>query len=194
MRAAANSIRSLHRQEWDRAESLAVESRGHLDDAQAALRGFPSVYHAGFLHDGEKEYAEAVATRALLKGDDVPGPDALAIGDAAWLHGLAEAIGELRRFLLDRLREGDFTRGEELLAAMDGVLDHLAALDYPDAITHGLRRATDVARSILERTRGDLTATVVQGRLTRALEEHTSTPPAPATPSADPPEPAPSTG
>ena len=131
----------------------------------------PTVYHAGFLHDAEKEYTEAAVTLALLDGASVPGPDDLDVGGPAYLNGVAESVGELRRFLLDRLREGAFERGEVLLEAMDDIVDLLASLDYPDGITHGLRRSTDVARSILERTRGDLTATTVQSRLTKALEE-----------------------
>lgn len=169
IRASANAIRAAHRQEWDVARERVADARRFLDDARLALEAFPQVYHAGFIHDAEKEYAEAMSTLSLLSGEDLPAPEVLPVGDAAYLNGLAEAIGELRRFLLDRLREGEFSRGEELLEAMDEIHDHLASLDYPDAITAGLRRSTDVARGILERTRGDLTASVVQGRLTRAL-------------------------
>lgn len=114
-----------------------------------------------------------MVTLSLLQAGALPGPEDLKVGDRAYLNGAAEAIGEMRRFLLDRLRAGEFARGEELLAAMDDICDALASLDYPDALTGGLRRSTDVARAILERTRGDLTATAVQSRLTRALESRT---------------------
>ena len=167
---AANSIRAVHRQQWDDAVARASECRRLIEEARGALRSFPSIYYAGFLHDAEKEYVEAVVTYSVLRGDPLPSPDSLGVNDPAYLNGLAEAIGELRRFLLDRLREGDFERGDELLATMDDIHDVLASLDYPDALTAGLRRSTDVARSILERTRGDLTASAVQARLTRALE------------------------
>ena len=170
IRASGLSIRAVHRGHDDDAAARLDEARDAVREAQEALRPHPAVAHAGFLHDAEKEYVEAMATAALLSGSSVPGPSELRVGDPAWLNGLAEAIGEMRRFLLDRLREGDLERGEELLEAMDDIHDLLASLDYPDALTSGLRRSTDVARSILERTRGDLTASAVQSRLTRALE------------------------
>ena len=160
----------MHRRQWDEAATRAAECRRLLDEAREALKGFPAVYHAGFVHDAEKEYVEASVTHALLRGEGIPGPEDLGVGDPAYVNGLAEAIGELRRFLLDRLREGEVARGQSLLAAMDDIHDMLASLDYPDALTGGLRRSTDVARSILERTRGDLTASAMQARLTRALE------------------------
>jgi len=172
IRAAANAIRAAHRRQWDDAVARSEECRRLLDEAQDALREFPGIYHAGFLHDAEKEYVEARVTLALLQDEEPPGPAELRVGDPAYLNGVAETVGELRRFLLDRLREQHFERGEELLAHMDEIVDQLASLDYPDAMTGGLRRSTDVARAILERTRGDLTATTVQARLTRALEDH----------------------
>jgi translin len=173
IQAAANSIRAAHRQQWNDAQAKASECRALLDRAQEALRDFPHVYHAGFLHDAEKEYVEASTTIAVLRHGRTPGPEELKVGDPAYLNGMAETIGELRRFLLDRLREGEFDRGEELLGWMDDIHDLLATLDYPDALTAGLRRSTDVARAILERTRGDLTASAVQARLTQALQAHT---------------------
>jgi translin len=128
------------------------------------------VLHAGFLHDAEKEYVEARCVAALVAGAPMPGPRDLAVSPTAWMRGVAEAASELRRHLLDRLREGDLARGQELLAAMDDVYDALVVVDYPDALTNGLRRTLDALRAVLERSRGDVTTTVLQVRLQRAIE------------------------
>lgn len=171
IRAAGSSIRSVHRLEAERAAALAAEAEAALREAQEALAPFPEVAYAGFLHDAEKEYAEARFTAALVAGGVLPGPAELGVAPASWLRGLAEAASELRRHALDRLRDGDLTAAETLLGVMDDAYDSLMAIDYPDAITNGLRRTVDALRAVLERTRGDVTATAVQARLQRALEE-----------------------
>lgn len=164
------SIRAVHRGRFDAAEEQAAAAEAALREAQRALEPFPAVAHAGFLHDAEKEYAEARLTAALVHGDPLPDHEALGVSAVAWLHGLAEAASELRRHTLDRLRAGDLAAAEGLLAAMDDVYGLLVTIDYPDALTVGLRRVTDSFRAVLERTRGDLTVTIVQSRLEAALE------------------------
>jgi translin len=170
IRAAGSSIRAVHRRDPATAATLAAESEGHQREAQRVLAPFPAVASAGFLHDAEKEYVEARAVAALVEGRPVPGPDELGVPGPAWMRGLAEAASELRRHLLDRLRDGDLDRGQTLLAAMDEVYDALVVVDYPDALTSGLRRTLDALRGVLERTRGDVTTTVLQTRLQRAIE------------------------
>lgn len=174
IRLCANSIRATHRGDTELANDLMRQAREALDVAQSAMEPFPGVYHAGFLHDAEKEYAEAIATSALIRGTELPGPEELRVGDAAYLNGLAEAIGELRRHALDVMRRGNLERGEALLDAMDDIYYVLVSMDYPDALTGGLRRTTDVARSIMERTRGDLSLTLIQKNLQDAIAEHKS--------------------
>lgn len=172
IRFCANSIRAVHRGEMELARDLQKQAREQLDIAQQALEPFPEIFHAGFLQDAEKEYAEALATYAIINRDDVPAPEDTRVGDAPYLNGLSEVIGELRRHLLDIIRHGDLARGEELLAAMDDIYFVLVSMDYPDAITGGLRRSTDVARSIMERSRGDLSITIVQRGVQDAIERH----------------------
>ena len=165
IRLSANSIRAVHRGEFEKAQQLAEKAGRLLGDAAAALGEHPDIFHAGFMHDGQKEYAEAALTLALISGGEMPGPSQLGVENQAYLNGLGEAVGELRRHLLDRLREGDVARGEACLAAMDEIYGMLVTFDYPDAMTGGLRRTTDAVRGILERTRGDLTVAAVQKRL-----------------------------
>ena len=163
IRTSANAIRALHRGEVDRAEELMEKGSALLAEAREACRDHP---------DAAKEYAEARLTAALSAGRRLPLPAEIGVAAAPYLNGLGEAVGELRRRLLDLLRQGEIDRAEETLAAMVEVLDLLAALDYPDGMTGGLRRTTDVARALIERSRADLTTTVVQERLRADLQRH----------------------
>jgi translin len=164
----------VHRLDPERAEALADAAAVALREAQDALRPFPALAATGPLHDAEKEYAEARLTAALVAGWELPSFEELGVGAASWLGGLAEAATELRRHILDRLRDEDVATADRLLRAMDDVYGLLVSMDYPDALTGGLRRQVDALRAVLERTRGDLTTTVLQARLQAAL--HTRLP------------------
>lgn len=170
IRACGLAIRAVHRLDAATAAERRGEAETALRQAQASLRPYPSLAAAGFLHDAEKEYAEACLTPALIEGASLPGPETLGVGMAAWLNGLAEAASELRRHLLDRLRAGEVARGEALLVAMEDVYDMLVTVEYPDAITGGLRRAADALRAVVERSRADVTTTVLQSQLQAAIE------------------------
>lgn len=167
VRSSANAIRSLHRGE--NADDLLAEARASLDQVVTDTLPFPNVYWAGYTQDAMKEYAEAVITKALLAGASIPSPEQVGVEDTAWLNGLAEAASELRRDTLDALRHDDTDRAEKLLSIMDQIYSHLVTIDFPDSITGGLRRTTDQFRGVLERTRGDVTMSVRQTRLERAL-------------------------
>jgi translin len=160
----------VHTGEPSRWEALFAESERALREAQAALSAHPSVRYAGFLQDAEKEFGEAALTRALVEGDSLPTWEDLSIGLAPWLNGLCEAASELRRDVLDRLRAGGAKDAEALLRAMDGVYELVMGIDFPDALTGGLRRSADALRAVLERTRSDLTTTALQLRLQASLE------------------------
>jgi translin len=175
IRACGSSIRAVHLLRPEEAARLAEEAGAALREAQDALAPFPSLVGSGPLHDAAKEYAEARLTAAMVGDGPLPSPTELQVPAAAWLNGLAEAASELRRHLLDRLREGDLSRGESLLAAMDEAYGLLVTMDYPDAVSGGLRRTTDALRAVLERTRGDLTITLLQSRLRKALDEASAT-------------------
>jgi translin len=170
IRLSGSAIKAVHRLEFERAAAALDDAGAALDEVHAALAGQPAIEHAGFLHDAEKEYVEARCVVALTTGTDLPRAVELGVGGPAYLRGLAEAASELRRHLLDRLRAGELERGEELLSLMDDVYEALHTVDYPDAVTGGLRRTLDALRAVLERSRGDLTTTVLQARLQRAIE------------------------
>ena len=171
IRSSANAIRSLHRGETSAAEALMGEAATALHRTTEVLAAHPSVLYAGFIADAAKEYVEARITEALFRGRSIPGFAELGVDPVPFLHGLGEAVGELRRRLLDLLRDGELDPAVQTLEAMDDIVDLLASLDYPDGMTGGLRRVTDVARALVERSRSDLTATAVQERLRKELSE-----------------------
>jgi translin len=172
IRNSANAIRAVHRGEFETARTLAGRAGTLLAEAKTALLDHQDIRFAGFVHDSEKEFAEARITLALISGEPkLPTREELDVELAAYLNGLAEAVGELRRFLLDILRGGEVERCEDCLAVMDEVYGILVTFDYPDAMTGGLRRTTDNVRGILERTRGDLSLAVRQRDLEKRLAE-----------------------
>ena len=174
VRLSANAIRAVHRGNDHEAQPLLDEARSLLEEASAAMAPHPDVKNAGFYHDAAKEYAEARITHALVFNQELPSHDDLGVEAPAYLNGMGEAIGEMRRHLLDLMRREELDRSERLLEAMDDIYYLLITMDYPDAMTGGLRRTTDVARSIIERTRGDLSTTIIQQGLKTALEESRS--------------------
>jgi translin len=173
IRSCANSIRAVHRGELDVAHRLMDEARASIDAGLAAVADHPEIRFAGYLQDAQKEYAEARITEAIVTGaGHVPTPEELDVEDAPYLNGVAEAIGEARRHALDLLRHRRVEDAEAVLLAMDDLYAVLVTIDYPDAITGNLRRSTDVARSLIEKTRGDLSVARVSQDLHDALERH----------------------
>ncbi len=170
IQGSSKAIRALHRNEVDGARALMDEVRGLIDEIEPLLAAHSDIYHAGFYYDAVKEYAEAETTAALVEGRPLPLPSDLQMHAVPYLKGLGEAVGELRRRLLDQLRHGDLELAEATFADMEIIHDLLAALDYPDGMTSQLRRTTDVARSLIERSRADLTTTIVQERLRAQLD------------------------
>jgi translin len=171
IRHSANAIRAVHRQELENAENLLKQAKEALKEAAQALEGHPELYYAGFLGDAQKEYAEASLTLAIVSGRPLPHPQELGVGLTSYLKGLGEAVGELRRYILDSLRRGDTSRCEELMEVMDEIYTLLITMDFPEGVTGGLRHTTDMVRGALERTRGDLTLALRQRELERLLAQ-----------------------
>jgi translin len=169
-RLSAHTIRAIHRQEFIEAQQNLAEMRDVVRELKTFLEAYPELYFAGYTQDAIKEYVEAHITYALVLGEAFPLPEALGAEDAAYTKGMAEAATELRRRALDILRKGYSGDAEQLLEAMDEIYTELVTFDYPDAVTYGLRRQTDVVRSVLERTRGDITMSMRQHHLAQAME------------------------
>jgi translin len=168
---SASAIRAVHRGQLEEAQVLLNSAGQAMREAHQVLEHHDDVRYAGFVEDCEKEYVEAQATLAFVAGTSLLSANGMGVTHAAYLNGLAESIGELRRYVLDALRKDEVVRCEELLDIMDEIYGLLVTIDYPDAITRGLRRNTDAMRAVLERTRGDLTIALRQQGLERRLAE-----------------------
>ena len=171
IQGSSKAIRALHRNDVAAADDLIDGVRTLIDEAEGPLSEHQDIYNAGFFYDAVKEYAEAELTAALLLDRPLPAPSKLRLHAVPYLKGLGEAVGEMRRRMLDQLRTGDLDAAERTFSKMEEIIGLLTSLDYPDGMTSGLRRTTDVARSLIERSRADLTTTIVQERLRSKLEE-----------------------
>jgi translin len=168
-RHCALAIRAVHRDEDGPMNENLSAATGLADSLRKELATFPDLFYAGYTQDALKEFVEANVTCALIKDRPLPTPEELEVEYFTYLNGLAETVGELRRRCLDILRHGYSEEAERLLTHMDDIYDLLVTMDYPDAITNGLRRQTDVARSIIERTRGDITFSLRGENLAQAI-------------------------
>jgi translin len=166
IRSSANAIRAVHRSDFDEARRLINSAKTRLEEAEHIRSDSPLIFNAGFMNDARKEFTEANITLAVISGEDIPTAEELGIDPPAYLNGMAEVIGELRRYILDSLRRDNVDRCEELMEVMDEIYGVLVTVDFPEALTSGLRHTTDAMRAVLERTRGDLTVALRQ----RALE------------------------
>jgi len=169
IRLCANSIRASHRHEYDQADALLAEATAAAEAMCAEARAYADIYYSGYLQDSLKELVEAAVTLALVSRRPLPDPDAMGIPYPAYLNGLGEAMGEMRRFALDSIRRDDIAEAERLLEIMDEVYSYLITIDFPDGMTQNLRRTTDMVRGVVEHTRGDLTTAVRQEKLQAAL-------------------------
>jgi translin len=173
-RACSLAIRAVHRDDKDVMEMNLAEAQTLADRLRNDLKAHPELFFAGYTQDSLKEYVEANVTCALIQNQPLQTPEELGVEDATYLNGLAEVVGELRRRTLDILRSGYSEEAERLLSQMDEIYSVLVTMDYPDAITNGLRRQTDLARGIIEKTRGDVTASLRGDQLTRAIRNLSS--------------------
>lgn len=168
-RSCANAIRAIHRHDWGEADALLAQARSEARAMVEAIADQPTLYHAGYTQDALKEVVEAHLVAAVVRGDAPPTPMDLFVTGATYLRGMSEAGSEMRRFVLDLVRRGEVQAAEPYLEFMDEVYSLLITVDFPDAVTDGLRRSTDVLRSVLERTRGDLTLAIRQDQMRQAL-------------------------
>jgi translin len=171
VRYCSRAIRAIHRKERDLAGEHLEAARELASEIGKVRDVYPDLYYAGYSRDALKEFAEASIVVALIEDEPLPAPEELGIEYASYLGGLGEAAGEMRRRVLDILRQDDVSEAERLLASMDDIYGFLVTVDFPDALTGNLRRITDMVRGVTERTRGDLTTSIQQRALKIALRD-----------------------
>jgi len=170
-RACSLAIRGVHRDDQEAMDANLTEAHVLADKLRNELGNYPDLFYAGYTQDALKEFVEANVTCALIQSQPLLTPEELGVDESTYLNGLAEVVGELRRRTLDILRHGYSQEAERLLNHMDEIYSVLVTMDYPDAITNGLRRQTDLARSIIEKTRGDVTFSLRGEHLTQAISK-----------------------
>ena len=171
IRFCANSIRAIHRGEFEEADNLLKEARTRVRETADELKDYLDIYYAGYVQDAQKEYTEAEFVKSIIRSMPIPSHQDLGVEGAPYLNGIAEAVSECRRDVLDMLRKGNTDRAVAVMQILDDLYYMLVTFDYPDAITGGLRRTIDQTRAVLERTRGDLTVTIRQTELEKALNK-----------------------
>nr|QNO48022.1 hypothetical protein BOHIEODL_00002 [Methanosarcinales archaeon ANME-2c ERB4] len=178
VRTCGTAIRHTHRGDIDKAAKLLEDARGALEEIELQLADHPDIYYSGFVEHAQQEFVECAIVHKLLSknnsGDNLPSPSELGVTNAAYLNGLGDVVGELRRHILDLIRQDMPQDGDRFLDIMDEIYSTLMMFDYPDAITRGLRRKSDVARSLIERTRGDLTNAIRQQKLEQTMKKFES--------------------
>ncbi len=170
-RACSLAIRAVHREEADVMNAHLLDARQLANTLRTSLLPYPDLFYAGYTQDALKEFVEANVTCALIRNQPLQTPEELVVEPSTYLNGLAEVVGELRRRCLDILRHGYTPEVERLLDIMDEIYSIMVTMDYPDAITNGLRRQTDLARGIIEKTRGDITFSLRGEHLTQAISQ-----------------------
>ena len=171
IKECAKAIRAIHRREWEDVDARLAVVKTKASELRAVVADYPELYHSGYTQDALKEVVEAYITDAIIRNKDLPSATDLQVEGSTYLKGLGEAATELRRFILDIMRHSErhSDEAERLLDWMDDIYGYLITFDFPDALTHGLRRQTDIVRGVLERTRGDLTSSLKQQQLQDAL-------------------------
>ena len=169
VRLSSRAIKSIHRDEFEQAKLMIEEASQLNHTIQSLLEDYPDIYHAGFVENGQKEYVEAAILYHILKDNEIPEPAQLGVEESAYLLGLGDVVGELRRTVLDLIRLDSPHKGEKILETMDEIYTSIMLFDFPEALSRGLRHKGDVARSLVERTRGDLTNAIGNAKLKESM-------------------------
>ncbi len=161
IRKTKRVIHALHKGEDY--QDLLRQAEQEMQELEEALQDSPQIWNSGAVYDAMMELTEAAILVAVIEDRSLPSPQDLHVQPASWVLGLGDAIGEMRRRVLDLLREDDVTAAEEMLQVMEMLFMALLSFDSPDAILP-VRRKQDVARSLVEKTRADLTSSIIMRR------------------------------
>ncbi len=170
IRRAGSSVLAVHKRDRKALAENIEAAKAALEAALTLCRVQQEFYYIGPMPQAFQEYAEAACVRAMVSGKPLPTPSSLGIPVEPYTTGLADAVGEMRRYALDSLRRDDLAEAERALGLMEEIYTALKGLDFPRAVVPNLRRKVDVIRRLLEETRGDVTL-AQQGHLIRESME-----------------------
>jgi len=168
VRLCGESIRAVHTRDYKKAIDKNNFAMEKLEELKMLAKNAPDFLNS-YLTIAFQEYVEANVLLNLIQKNDFPSPDELQVPYVPYLLGLGDVIGELRRFALDALRFNKIEEMQRMLSLMEKIYSELMFFDYPKAIIPGLRRKTDIARSLVEKTRGDAATAVQQEKLLAEL-------------------------
>lgn len=171
VRFCSAAIRSVHRGDIAQSERLMDKAHESLEKIHNTLKDHQDIRYAGFIDVAEQEYAEARSVYSITTRHEILTPEEIGVDLVNYLSGLGDTTGELRRHILDLIRQGHPEEGEYFLDVVEEIYHLLMLFDYPEAITRGLRRKSDLARSMLERTRGDLTNAMEMAKVEASLRK-----------------------
>ncbi|MBW6518259.1 MAG: translin family protein [ANME-2 cluster archaeon] len=171
VRLSSSAIKSIHRKQFDQAKDIIVEAGTINTEIKSILADHPELYFAGFVEQAQQEFAEATILYCIINENRIPDTSEIDVEDPAYLMGLGDVVGELRRVILDLIRLDKPTEGEKYLDIMDDIYTTILFFDFPDALLRGLRHKGDVARSLVERTRGELTNAIGHEKLKERMSE-----------------------
>lgn len=167
-RLSSSAILGTHRGE--NVNELIETAKEEASKLRGLLGEHPELYHAGFVENALQELCEASIILSIIEDEPLPSPKELGVTNSAYLLGLGDAVGELRRFSLEALRNNDVKKACGYLDIMEDIYTTLMRLDYPAAIVP-LRRKQDIARSLVEKTRGEIAVAVRESSLEKKMEE-----------------------
>jgi len=164
------AMQHVHKMELELAYSNIQTAKDNMENMISVLKDQQDIYYAGFVEHAQQEFTECSIIYALVSGKKIPGPGELKVEPVAYLNGLGDGGGEIKRHILDLIRRGMLGEGERYLNIMEELYIGLMLFDYPDAMTHGLRANTDRLRLLLEISRGELTEAARQEKLEIAMQ------------------------
>ncbi|MBY8985897.1 MAG: hypothetical protein KGD65_12560 [Candidatus Lokiarchaeota archaeon] len=169
VRDCSVGIKHIHRKEF----SMFQEKKKNVELGLETLSGLvnknPGVF-SKFLKTPEQEYTELIVFYSIISDKEIPSPSELKISPINFALGLADVIGELRRYALDNIRNSQTNELNKILESMDEIYTNLFSVDYPVGVTQDLRHKVDVARNIIEKTRGDVSLAIQMNDLKQCFE------------------------
>lgn len=168
--SSRKSMQHLHQGHFREAEDLLLMSSTTLKELYDAIKAYPDLGTAGFVENAAQEFVEAQCLLNILQDKDLPDPDTIQTTYTSYLEGLCDVIGELRRKALDTILNGEFKEAYHYLTIMEEIYDAILRFDYPSSLVP-IKRKQDIARSLIEKTRGEMTVASCEQRIEYRTEE-----------------------
>jgi len=170
-RLSKQAIQVTHQERFDDAKDMLKEAKTLFAKLRGTAEDYPYLFYSGSVGAAFEEHAEAHILLTLIQEDRFPSPKEIDVPVTPYLLSLGDVIGELRRRALDLIRKGNVEAAEKCLERMEHIYSELTALDDAYVIVNGLRRKCDVARRLIEITRGDITIEVRRNALENSISK-----------------------